>query len=464
MLPFKSLDDSDRLLGAGIADAVIRSLGATHLLAVRPLSAVLQYDRSKSNTDALAAAKALNVDAVLEGTVQRAEQRLRVSVNLLRTSDGVSIWSDRYDLPAAGIFEIQDRVAGQVGSTLRLELAVRNATSPGDRHPASLVAYEWYIKGIFSLDQRDYDEAAKPQMLNTIGFLKKAIGADPAYALAHAQLAFAYIWTSMFIEPANLEWAALGKEELKATEALDPQLAEFHFANGLHLWSAYGGFQIDAALRELVLARQLDPNSGHGELAAVLAHAGLEDQADSELGRVLDIDPTSKSLKDLTMIVPYLCGNAEGFAAASGRSAPNRPLPADYYLAKGQLDDAKKVFESDQGKPGDTGVSIDRSLLLALSGEFAAAERMIAEVLRHVADGDMSRHHVTYAASRVHAVAGDGRGAVKWLRETAATGFPSQILFERDRSLDRIRDTPEFVQFMADQKRDWERRRLAFAR
>ena len=106
VLPLKSLDAGENYLGLGIADAVIRRISQTGELTVRPTSAVRRY--LNEETDALTAARQLNTDAVLEGSVQRADDRLRVSVNLLRTSDGVSLWTDNFDMRMTDIFTIQD--------------------------------------------------------------------------------------------------------------------------------------------------------------------------------------------------------------------------------------------------------------------------------------------------------------------------------------------------------------------
>src|SRR5256884_3791962 len=105
VLPLKSLDAGENYLGLGIADAVIRRINQTGELIVRPTSAVRRY--LNEDTDAITAARQLDADAVLEGSVQRADDRLRVSVNLLRTSDGVSLWTDYFDMRSTDIFTIQ---------------------------------------------------------------------------------------------------------------------------------------------------------------------------------------------------------------------------------------------------------------------------------------------------------------------------------------------------------------------
>src|SRR4029077_10110531 len=179
VLPLKSFDTGENYLGVGIADAIIRRTSQSGELTVRPTSAVLKY--LKVDTDSLEAARQLNADAVLEGNTQRTGDRLRVSLNLLRASDGVSLWTDSFEMPATDIFAIQDKVAQRVATRLELHLDSTQQAGLNSRYPTSPIAYEFYVKGTFSLDERGYGDDGKPQMQTTIGFFKKAIEADPNY-------------------------------------------------------------------------------------------------------------------------------------------------------------------------------------------------------------------------------------------------------------------------------------------
>src|SRR5262249_45374573 len=149
------------------------------------------------DTDALTAAKQLNVDSVLEGSFQRADDRLRVSVNLLRCRDGKSLWADSFDIRMADIFTVQDTVAQQVVAGLRLPLDASQQAGLTKRYTSNPVAYDFYLRGAYNFDQRMRNSS---QALNTtISFYKKAIEADPNFALAHAQLAYAYANLAVFV-------------------------------------------------------------------------------------------------------------------------------------------------------------------------------------------------------------------------------------------------------------------------
>jgi hypothetical protein len=99
---------------------------------------------------------------------------------------------------------------------------------------------------------------------------------------------------------------------------------------------------------------------------------------------------------------------------------------------------------------------MQQALLLALRGDAREAETRVPEILSKIPPNNQSRHHSTYDAACIYALTGNSSEAVKWLKETAATGFPNYPLFARDHFLDRIRQAPEFVQFMAEQKAQWD--------
>jgi tetratricopeptide (TPR) repeat protein len=183
-----------------------------------------------------------------------------------------------------------------------------------------------------------------------------------------------------------------------------------------------------------------------------------------ELKRALEIDPTSQSLKDLTMILPYLRADADGWFVEhqklDGGFAYVFPW---YYLRKHRFDDAQKSIDERLPKtPDNYSLLMQQALLFALKGDFRKAEARVPVILAGIQLNDQHRHHATYYAACIYALAGKSDEAVKSLKETAATGFPNYPLFERDPYLDRIRKAPEFVKFMSDEKARWERSRQEF--
>jgi DNA-binding winged helix-turn-helix (wHTH) protein/TolB-like protein len=458
VLPLRGIDPNDNYLGIGIADAVIRRISSSGQMIVRPTSAVLHY--LERDTDSLAAARELNADAILEGNVQRSGDTLRVSVNLLRTADGISIWNESFDLRTEDIFRVQDEVATRVADKLKIRLNAADLSNT-DKYPVDQRAYEYYLKGMFALDAKGFDRDSMPQMLNTISLFQQAIEIDPNYAMAHGELANSYAWMALFGQPEEPKWVDLARSEIAAAEKLDPNVAESHIASGLLAWSVYGGHDSENAIKEFRLAKQLNPSYAGADLIALYGHVGLDEQAAKELNRGLSIDPTSRTLNGLSLILPRLRGDADAwFAEWQKNNSGSRPVADVWYLLrKGRLEDAKKVldFKDPRDDPNDPHEMSFQALYLAQAGKFQEAEALVPLFLAKLNPKDESFHHMTYNAACVYALDANAAEAVKRLRETANTGYPNYPLFAADHYLDRIRQSPEFIQFLAEQKTQWER-------
>jgi TolB-like protein len=448
VLPLKSLDAGDNYLGLGIADAAIRRVSQTGRLIVRPTSAVRRY--LNEDTDALTAAKQLGVDSVLEGSFQRADDRLRVSVNLLRSRDGASLWTDSFELRMSDIFTVQDTVAQQVASRLRLQLDASQQAQLTKRLTSNPVAYEFYLKGAYTFDQRMSPDSAP--LRSAIDFYKKAIDADSNFALAHAQLAYAYAVLAVFNEPSHPEWVERANEEINRAEQLDPQLAETHLARFQLLYSEFEGYQGEAAVREVRLANQLNPNVGHDELAYLYNHLGLEDLAAHELARAFEIDPTSDALKSTAELMYEVQCKYDEYAASQSVQRDGRS-EVWYFMGKGRLDEAQKAMDEWSAKqPDRPELFASRALLFAVKGDFRAAEAEIPSVLKEHPLKDPLYHHAAYDIACIYALEGKSAEAVKWLREAAVSGYHLYPRYQRDAYLNRIRQSPEFIQFLAEMK------------
>ncbi|MCA1849595.1 MAG: tetratricopeptide repeat protein, partial [Acidobacteria bacterium] len=258
---------------------------------------------------------------------------------------------------------------------------------------------------------------------------------------------------AIFLEdnPALIEQA---KEELAVAERLDPQLAEVHAARYSIAFSQYEGWQVEAAIRELRLAQQLDPNVGHSELGDLYIHIGLEKQAVEEFEVALKADPKNDEIKSFYINLYSISARPDEVLQARQRFF-NRGPDFGYYLEKRMAKEAEPLFEQTfQKEPRSPWALVNRALLLAMQGKHQEAEAATPAILR----GRRNRgyHHVTYFLARIYALGGKTEEALKWLRVTVQEGFPCYPLFARDPFLDRIREDPAFIQFMAEMKARWE--------
>ena len=460
VLPLKSLDAGENYLGLGIADAVISRINQTGKVIVRPTSAVRHY--LNEETDALTAARQLNVDAVLEGSVQRTDDRVRVSINLLRTSDGVSLWADRFDMRMADIFTIQDTISQQVASRLQLKLSAEQQSRLGKRYTSNPEAYEYYVKGRTNFERVTTSIGDREAIDAAISYFKKAVELDPQYALADALLGEAYMWMANFNDPDNPVWVGLAQQALSQAEALDPQLAEIHDSRFQYYFSKYGNWNLAQAAREARQALALNPSVGHGALGTIYDHLGLDEATGlREFQRTLETDPTNTGVQGRLIESYELYGKFDE-AIEAGRRYFGTP-PQFSLIAKGRLDEAQPLVEEAVKKnSGDLRARARLALIFALRGKFQEAEAAIPPILEQ-ARNNRAYHHITYDIACVYALSGKTDEAVKWLRTTADTGMPNYPLFARDPHLDRIRKEGVFIRFMAELKTRWEGYRREFA-
>ena len=437
VLPLQSLDPNDHALGFGIAEAVIRRISQTGEVTVRPASSVRHL--LKDGVDAITAAKQLSVDAVLEGTVQRAGGRVRIAVNLLR-ADGTSLWAESFDTQMTDVFAAQDTISQEVASRLRLQLTSAQHARLSKRPTSNALAYDYYTRGVYNYDQRGRGPAARDQNEATIELFKKALAADPNYALAHAKLAHAYAFHAVHIVPDEQEkWISLAMDEINRADAIDAQLPETHLARALVLYSNVSDFRAAAAIREVRAAQQFDPNIGHHELAELYNHVGLEDLAEREFQKAFEIDPTSEILANDFVAWYSLLHRPDEFIAALGKYFPEERESPFYHMMKGDLEAARRQMDALAAKNTGQYDELLTSYLLALGGERKRSEEFLAKMISESALSPRANnyHHVTYDIACIYAINGNGPEAMKWLQETAKRGFRSYTLFARDPFLEQ---------------------------
>jgi serine/threonine protein kinase/tetratricopeptide (TPR) repeat protein len=483
ILPLRSLNQQtvDSHLGLGIADALITKLGQVGKMRVSPISAIRRYNTGE--TDALEAARQLKVDSVLDGSIQQSGDRIRVSVQLLRAFDGATLWAESFNTRSADLFDLQDDVAAKVMEKLAVELSADQRRRIEKRQTSSPEAFEYYSKAMYHLVNRGWTGERQESDL-AIDLLREAIQRDPNYALAHAQLGYAYAWTALFMghNPALIEQA---KQELAIAERLDPELAEVHVARSLILWSEYERWKVDAAIRELRLAQGLNSSVGHDDLAVIYAHIGLEDSFRKHMELALAQDPNSETIRRRYVSELYHLMRPDA-AAQMSKKLLNQSPESTYYFQKKMFGEAAKLVESNyrndpraRAFPGaglvGRGAAVgpprskfsnrqDRIILLIFQGQRDDALVELNSLAREIEVSERTRssHHWANDLAKGYALLGLADEAHRWLRETVDEGFPCYPAFERDWMLDPVRKDPNISRLLDEVKQRWEAYRREF--
>jgi DNA-binding winged helix-turn-helix (wHTH) protein/TolB-like protein/Flp pilus assembly protein TadD len=292
VLPFRvlSADARTEYLGVGLADALITRLGNLGDISVRPLNSAMRV----ADKDPLAAGRELGADTVLDGKVQLANDRVRVTVQLLRVRDGASLWAESFDEQMANPFALEDAVSSRIASSLVHNLSGAQKTHLAKRYTQNRDAYENYLRGRYYALKYTEDGLRKG-----LDYLHKAIDADPTYALAYSGLADCYYDASNMLFP-PLEAMPKAKAAAQRSVELDPLLAEAHVSLGI----VASKFDWDwrEADAQFTKALALDPNSAiaHQWYGVYRAEVGDMDRAIAELRRARELDPLSQNIAGYT--------------------------------------------------------------------------------------------------------------------------------------------------------------------
>ena len=348
VLPFQSLssEKGDDLFADGLHSEIITQLGKIGGLRVIARSSVLEYRRKQQDLKAIT--KAFGVATLLEGTVRRAGNRVRVSTVLFDAASGRQLWAEDYDRTVADALSIQTEVALEIARTLGTRLSeeeMRLLERPPTKDAEAYDAYR-YAVAILRKGSLATDEERK----RADDMLEQAIARDPSFALAHAWLALSVVAGSHADPSSCAREQTLSERAL----ALQPDLPEAHAAIGMFRATCQGDFA--RAIDELRLAARGLQNDAHlmTEIGQVLWRGGDETAALQMYKRSFDLDP--RSFRSALLWASY-AGAAGAFAdAARGLARARDLLPGDLGLAAreaelagrrdGNLEPARKVLAS----------------------------------------------------------------------------------------------------------------------
>jgi Tfp pilus assembly protein PilF len=270
----------------GMADSLIAVLGNLNGVTVRPISAVRKY--TGLDQDALAAGREQRVDAVLEGNIQKTNDEIRVTVRLLRVTDGVQLWSDKFDQKSNDIFLIQDSISQRVAATLANKLSGSERQLLTKHHTQDPAAYQLYLKGRYFLNKSTEQDFRK-----AIEYFESALQKDPNYAAAYAGVADAYAQLGSFGLVEMKQSYERAKDAIEKALERDDKLAEAHASLGYILTNYYWNWS--EAESQFKQAIDLNPNyaMAHNWYSQYLGFMGRPEEALRESKRAQEIDPLS---------------------------------------------------------------------------------------------------------------------------------------------------------------------------
>ena len=465
VLPFENLNPAEE--GGFFADGITEEI--THTLAqfagMRVVARTSAFAFKGQAADIREVASKLNVSHVLEGSVRRAGDRLRITVQLIDAAAGYHVWSERYDREVGDIFLVQDEIAGRVARQLSSGLTP-DATVSGfaagerDREAVStehVNAYDAYLRG---REQRSYFDPLALQ--RAVDRFEESLGIDPDFAPAHAAISEALSAQSIGLGLASHDTMPRARRAADRALALAPELADAHVARALV--AMFYERDYPEAKRGFDRALALNPNYADAYVWSEFYWtyvAGVFESAAAASRRAQELSPLDPSIRIRTGTVLYIFGRfdqAEAFLRESIAANPGSGMEhlalGDALLRMGRIDEAVDEVNQSLALMGDQAPGAVMGVtggFRALGGDEAGARALLADLQRRAGSGFVT----SFWQAVVHSALGEREDAYRCLE---------QGLDERDCNLLYIKVAPKEIGLQADPRFDGVLERLGMSR
>lgn len=447
VLPFvdMSAERDQEYFCDGMAEDLINALA--HIKDLRVVARTSAFAFRGKDVGIREIGRKLKVDTVLEGSVRRAGDRLRITAQLVNVADGYHLWSERYDRVMKDVFEVQDEISLEIADKLKVRLVGEEKAAVVKRHTQDLEAYHLYLKGRY-FSQRMTEE----DLNNGIHYYERAIKTDPQYAVAYAGLSNCHSLLGYFyyLHPRDV----FPKARAAAAQALekDGTLSVAHQAAGLV--KLLNDWDWEGAEREFKRAIELNPRdpAGHSSHAAFLAVTGKLDKAIEGQGRALDLDPLSV-MYAVTLSMYLLRANRTEEARHEARKAlefaPNSTyghwLLGQTYVLESRFDEAITEIEN----------ALDLSdrfpaVLAALGWTYAVSGRadQARKVLKELKRQSKRRYVGPFFRAKIYGGLGEKDKAFEWLDKAFQARDTSVIHLLTDETMGNLRSDPRFEELL----------------
>ena len=442
VLPFDNLsrDPDNAYFCEGVQDEILTRLAKVADLKVISRTSTQHFKSAPENLPEIA--KQLGVAHIVEGSVQKAGDQVRVNVQLINALSDAHLWADTYDRKLTDIFAVESEIAKTIAETLQARLTGSEKSSIAKTPTVNPEAYELYLRGRFFAEKRTGADLRK-----SIEYYDQSIGKDPDYPLAYVGLADSHLLLTAYGDNSPKESIAPARVALKTALELDDSLAQAHASSGL---LATLELDLNRAISELERAIQLNPNyaTAHHWIALPLMFVGQLDRGIAEGKRAIELDPLSLIINaDLC----WMYFNARRYDEAEAQARKTLEMDPRFYIAhyylgealqfKGKLVDAIAEFQT------STELNNNDQYSLAMLGQAYARNGQMGEaqkVLARLREQAQSRYIAPYALAVVLTALGDKAHAIDELERGYDEGGFYIALSIVDPLFDDLRGDPRY--------------------
>jgi TolB-like protein/Flp pilus assembly protein TadD len=402
----ESGDPKDEYFSDGLSEELIAALGHISGLKVIGRSSSFRFKDRKEEPKVIG--ERLGVRTLLEGTVRKQGDRVRVVAALVNSADGITLWTRTFDRELKDIFALQEEIATAVADSLKITLLGGDTRSVQGAMPSSVEAHNAYLQGHFHFLRRNIEDYRK-----AITYFDDAIRLDPNYALAYAERAEAWTLLGDLAGERPITYPKALSDARKAV-AIAPSLAEAHAALG---WvQFFTEWKFPEGLRELERAKELSPANptANDLLARVIVYVGRTEDAERQVRYAVEIDPLSVSAQFNLARVLFNVGKLDESEAAGRKVVELQPTASSSHrfqvLVAVQRGDGQAALREAKLEPDDAFHLFELTLAYWLLGNRTEADAALADLIAK------AHQRLAYQIAEVYAVRGEADKAFEWLQ------------------------------------------------
>ncbi|HKZ02608.1 MAG TPA: winged helix-turn-helix domain-containing protein [Pyrinomonadaceae bacterium] len=448
VLPLKNLsgDAAQEYFADGMTEAMINELAKIGGLRVISRQSIMQYKGAPKRTPDIA--RELNVDAVVEGSVLRSDNRVRITAQLIRAATDEHMWAESYERDLSNVLALQREIARGIAGEIRIKLTPQEQERLTSPHPINPAAHDAYLKGLYYLNQaidEPHTEEFERLSKRSFEYFEQAIKFDPDYALAYSALAVSY----HFMASEGFPLYPKAKEAALKALALDDSLAGAHAALAFIIWRLEWDFE--GAEREFKKAEELAPNLDNWGYAQFLSTLGRHDEAIRRFRLALDIDPLTLLLK-INVGYSYFLARQYDQAIAQFRTVLELdPKQFDAqsalgttYVLKGMHEEGIAECQRALELSGETAERANLAWAYAMAGKRSQAIKLLDDLKDPSKQESVS--HVMLAT--IYSALGEKDLGMAYLEKAHAKRQDELLWLKVSPELDGLRSDPRFTDLL----------------
>ena len=433
----ESGDPKDEYFSDGLSEELIAALAQIKEVKVIGRSSSFRFKDRKEEPKTIG--EKLGVSTLLDGTVRKQGDRVRIVAELVNAADGIQLWTRTFDRQLKDIFAVQEEIARAVADSLKVTLL--GSDSPQRSAPKNMEAHNAYLQGHFHFQRRNLEDYRK-----AVGYFDQAIQLDPNYALAYAERSEAWTFIGDFTGQHEPAWSKARSDAEKAV-AIAPALAEARAALG---WvRCFVDWKFSGGLTELRRAKELSPGNptANDLLARVILYLGGLDEAERQARQAVELDPLAVTTQGNLARVLWYAGKLDEADAVARKAAGLQPAAASSHrwqvMVAVQRGDGETALREAQLEPDEGYRRFELALAHYVRGDRQAADAALADL---IAKG---REAYAYQIADVYAVRGEIDKAFEWLQiafDNHDTGTLSLLV---DPLVHSLRPDPRYKNLLA---------------